>query len=65
MKADTTGAAAMPGLGDQAFAMFDGGNKAASGLVAVLKGDRLITFEFGRVNQREAKAFVTAVMGRL
>jgi hypothetical protein len=31
----------------------------------VLKGDRLITFEFGRVNQREAKAFVTAVMGRL
>ncbi len=64
MKADTTGAAAMPGLGDQAFAMFDG-QKAASGLVAVLKGDRLITFEFGRVNQREAKAFVAAVMGRL
>ena len=64
MKADTTGAAAMPGLGDKAFATFDR-QKAASGLVAVLKGDRLITFEFGRVNQVEAKAFVAAVMGRL
>ena len=64
MKTDNAGAAAMPGLGDEAFATFDG-RKAASGLVAVLKGDRLITFEFGRVNQAQAKAFVAAVMGRL
>ncbi len=64
MKADTTGAKEVAGLGDQAFAMFDG-RKAASGLVAVLKGDRLITFEFGRVNEAQAKAFVAAVMGRL
>ncbi len=64
MKADTTGAKEMAGLGDEAFAMFDG-RKAASGLVAVLKGDRLITFEFGRVNERQAKAFVAAVMGRI
>ena len=64
MKADTTGAVAMPGLGEQAFAMFDR-QKVASGVVAVLKGDRLITFEFGRVNEAQAKAFVASVMGRL
>lgn len=64
MRADNAGAAEMKGLGDRAFATFDG-RKAASGLVAVLKGDRLITFEFGRVNQVQAKAFVAAVMGRL
>ena len=64
MRADSEGAAEMKGLGDQAFAIFDG-RKAASGLVAVLKGDRLVTFEFGRVNQVQAKAFVAAVMGRI
>jgi hypothetical protein len=64
MRADNAGAAEMKGLGDRAFATFDG-RKAASGLVAVLKGDRLITFEFGRVDRVQANAFVAAVMGRL
>ena len=64
MRADTTGAKEMAGLGDKAFVVFDG-QKAASGLVAVLKGDRLITFEFGRVDLVQAKVFVAAVMGRL
>ena len=64
IRADNAGAAEMKGLGDKSFATFDG-RKAASGLVAVLKGDRLITFEFGRVNGVQAKAFVAAVMARL
>jgi hypothetical protein len=64
MKADDKGAKVVAGLGDAAFATFDG-KKSASGLIAVLKGERLITFEFGRVSETEARALVAAVMGRI
>ena len=66
LKADEQGAQALAGVGDAAFASFDLLRTGqVSGLIAVVKGDRLFTFEFGRVKKAEATAFVAAVMGRI
>jgi hypothetical protein len=65
-KADAGDTTNVPHTGDQAFASFSiSRDGKSSGEVVVLMGDRLVTFEFGRVNASEAQAFVAAVMGRL
>lgn len=66
LKADAAGAAAFANAGDKAFSSFaaerDG---ASSGVVVVLMGERLFSFEFGGVKPAEAKALVAQVMARL
>jgi hypothetical protein len=67
MKLDIKEGRDLPGLGERAFSVFvvAPAPGEATGSIVVLKGDRLITFEFVRVKEVRAKAFVAAVMGRL
>ncbi len=62
LKAEEAGAIDLP-IGDRAFASVPG--DTVYGRIVVVKGERLFTFEYARVNAREAKAFAARVMARI
>ena len=62
LKAEEKGAVDLP-IGDRAFASAPDGD--IYGRIVVVKGERLFTFEYARVNAREAQKFASRVMARI
>ena len=66
LRAEEKSAIDLPDTGDHAFSSLNlRATGKALGTIVVVKGERLFTFEFERVYARDAKAFVTRVMGRV
>ncbi|MBP6013978.1 MAG: hypothetical protein KBA31_17255 [Alphaproteobacteria bacterium] len=62
LKAEEAGAIDLP-IGDRAFASAPG--RDVYGRIVIVKGEKLFTFEYARVNAREARAFAARVMSRI
>ena len=63
LKAEEEGAVDLPKVGDSAFASVPNGG--VYGRIVVVKGERLFTFEYARVNAQEARKFAARVMARI
>lgn len=67
LKSEQAGGREIPGVGDRAFERFAtlASGERSSGVIIVLKGERLFVFDFGRVREADAKAFAARTMERL
>lgn len=66
LMAEDSGATPLDNVGTRAFSSFTvQRNGKSSGVIVVLKGERLFSFEFGHVRALDAKALVTRVIGRV